>query len=89
MRGAWLAGRARWPEIGLALDAFGAHVAALRAEGDAPSDEDLAFTRAVVEGAATIGTPLLDHVIVARRQSMSMLEAGVLPLPRAKALPRS
>ena len=42
MRGAWLAGRARWPEIGLALDAFGAHVAALRAEGDAPSDEDLA-----------------------------------------------
>jgi DNA repair protein RadC len=54
-----------------------------------PSEEDLAFTRAVVEGAATIGTPLLDHVIVARRQSMSMLEAGVLPLPRAKALPRS
>jgi DNA repair protein RadC len=51
-----------------------------------PSDEDLAFTRAVVEGAATIGTPLLDHVIVARRQSTSMLETGVLPLPRAKAL---
>jgi len=51
-----------------------------------PSEEDVAFTRAVVDGAAAIGTPLLDHVIVARRQSTSMLDCGVLPLPRAKAL---
>lgn len=51
-----------------------------------PSDEDLAFTRAVVDGAAAIGMPLLDHVIVARRQSTSMLEAGVLPLARAKVI---
>jgi DNA repair protein RadC len=54
-----------------------------------PSEEDLAFTRAVVEGSVAVGTPLLDHVIVARRQSTSMLEAGVLPFPRAKALGRA
>jgi len=55
----------------------------------APSDEDVAFTRAVSEGAAAIGTPLLDHVIVARRQAMSMLEAGLIAPTRAKALGRS
>ncbi|HEX3343320.1 MAG TPA: DNA repair protein RadC [Polyangiaceae bacterium] len=57
-----------------------------------PSDEDLAFTRAVVEGAATIGTPMLDHVVVARRRATSMLEAGLLgPFldPRAKRLVRA
>jgi DNA repair protein RadC len=53
-----------------------------------PSEEDVTFTRAVVDGSAAIGTPLLDHVIVARRQSTSMLEAGVLPFPRAKVLGR-
>jgi DNA repair protein RadC len=33
-----------------------------------PSDDDIAFTRAVADAAAACGTPLLDHVIVARRQ---------------------
>jgi DNA repair protein RadC len=57
-----------------------------------PSDEDVAFTHAVVEGAAAIGTPMLDHVIVARRRATSMLDAGLLaplPAPRAKSLGRS
>ncbi len=34
----------------------------------APSDEDVAFTRAVADAAAVVGTPLLDHAIVARRR---------------------
>jgi DNA repair protein RadC len=51
-----------------------------------PSEEDVAFTRSVVEGAATIGTPLLDHVIIARRLSTSMAELGLLPPSRAKTL---
>jgi DNA repair protein RadC len=54
-----------------------------------PSDEDVAFTRSVCEGAAAIAVPLLDHVIVARRQATSMLEAGLLTSARAKTLPRS
>jgi DNA repair protein RadC len=53
-----------------------------------PSDEDLAFTRVVIEGAAAIGTPMLDHVVVARRRATSMLDAGLLgPLPPARAKP--
>jgi DNA repair protein RadC len=32
----------------------------------AASTEDVAFTRAVADGAAVVGVPLLDHVIVAR-----------------------
>jgi DNA repair protein RadC len=43
-----------------------------------PSDEDIAFTHAVAEAARVVGTPLLDHVIVARRRASSMLEAGLL-----------
>jgi DNA repair protein RadC len=54
----------------------------------APSDEDIAFTGSVVEGAAAVGTPLLDHVIIARRTSSSMAEAGLLPPSRAKTLKR-
>lgn len=54
----------------------------------APSDEDVAFTRAVCEGGAAVGVPVVDHVIIARRQATSMLESGLLPPGRAKALPR-
>ncbi len=54
-----------------------------------PSDEDVAFTRAVAEAAAVLGTPLLDHVIVARQRAASMLDLGLLPPPRAKVLGRS
>ena len=47
--------------------------------GDAePSQEDLAFTSAVVQGAAVVGTPLLDHVVIARQCSSSMLELGLI-----------
>jgi DNA repair protein RadC len=44
----------------------------------APSEEDVAFTRVVAQAAALVGTPLLDHVIVARRQCSSMLDLGLL-----------
>jgi DNA repair protein RadC len=44
----------------------------------APSDEDIAFTRKVMEGAAAVGTPLVDHVIIARQHSSSMLDLGLL-----------
>jgi DNA repair protein RadC len=44
----------------------------------APSSEDVAFTRAVDRAASVVGTPLLDHVVIARRQAVSMLEAGLL-----------
>jgi DNA repair protein RadC len=47
-----------------------------------PSPEDIAFTRAVERAAVVIGTPLLDHVVVARRRAVSMLEAGLIT-PRA------
>jgi DNA repair protein RadC len=43
-----------------------------------PSDEDVAFTRAISRGGETVGTPLLDHIIVARQRSSSMLELGML-----------
>ena len=54
-----------------------------------PSEEDVGFTCAVAAGASAIGTPMLDHVIVARRRSTSMLDAGLLPPARAKLLGRS
>jgi DNA repair protein RadC len=44
----------------------------------APSPEDTAFTRSVEQAAAVIGTPLVDHVVVARRRAVSMLEVGLL-----------
>jgi DNA repair protein RadC len=53
----------------------------------APSEEDIVFTRAVSQAASVVGAPLLDHVIVARRQSSSMLDLGLLPLPRAPPSP--
>jgi DNA repair protein RadC len=42
-----------------------------------PSDEDVAFTRAVAQAGAIVGTPLIDHVVVARRQARSMLELAI------------
>jgi DNA repair protein RadC len=44
----------------------------------APSDEDIAFTHALVKAADTVGTPLLDHVIVTRTRYASMLNLGLL-----------
>ena len=43
-----------------------------------PSDEDVAFTKAIVAGADRIGTPILDHVIVARGRYASMANMGLL-----------
>jgi DNA repair protein RadC len=43
-----------------------------------PSSEDIAFTRAVESAARVVGTPLLDHVVIARRRATSMLESGLL-----------
>jgi len=42
LREAWRAGQQRWPGLGLGFEAFASHVAALRADGDAPTDQDLA-----------------------------------------------
>jgi DNA repair protein RadC len=39
-----------------------------------PSDEDVAFTRAIAQAAAVVGVPLLDHVIVERRASVSIVD---------------
>jgi DNA repair protein RadC len=44
----------------------------------APSAEDIAFTQTVERAAAVVGTPLLDHVVIARRRAASMLELGML-----------
>jgi DNA repair protein RadC len=47
--------------------------------GDAtPSDEDIAFTRRLAEAASLVGTPLLDHVIVARGGFTSLLESAAI-----------
>ena len=47
--------------------------------GDAePSQDDVVFTKTVEEGAAVVGTPLLDHVVIARQRSSSMLELGLI-----------
>lgn len=43
-----------------------------------PSEEDITFTAALAGAAQIVGTPLLDHVIVARRRTASMLELGLL-----------
>jgi DNA repair protein RadC len=53
-----------------------------------PSEEDVAFTRAVTEGAAIVGCPLLDHVVVARRRASSMLDLGLLPATTSRQLPK-
>ena len=44
----------------------------------APSEEDLRFTATVARAADQVGTPLLDHVIVARGGYVSLLERGEL-----------
>ena len=44
----------------------------------APSPEDVAFTRSVERAAVVVGVPLLDHVVIARRRAVSMLDEGLL-----------
>jgi DNA repair protein RadC len=43
-----------------------------------PSEEDIVFTRAVAAGGGAVGTPLVDHVIIARDRSSSMLDLGLV-----------
>jgi DNA repair protein RadC len=43
-----------------------------------PSGEDIAFTRALSQAAFVVGVPLLDHVVIARRRSASMLQLGLM-----------
>jgi DNA repair protein RadC len=44
-----------------------------------PSAEDLDFTDRMARAADVVGTPLVDHVVVARGTSASMLERRLLP----------
>lgn len=43
-----------------------------------PSAEDIAMTRAVAQAGEVVGTPLVDHVIVASSGYQSMLDLGLL-----------
>jgi DNA repair protein RadC len=47
-----------------------------------PSAEDVDFTDRVVAAAEMVGTPCVDHVIVADDAHTSLAELGLLPLPR-------
>jgi DNA repair protein RadC len=44
----------------------------------APSAEDVAFTQRLARAADELGTPLLDHVVIARGGYVSMLDRGEL-----------
>ncbi|HKQ67728.1 MAG TPA: DNA repair protein RadC [Polyangiaceae bacterium] len=46
-----------------------------------PSDEDIELTNTVARAAAVIGTPLVDHVIVASGGHTSLFDLGVVPDP--------
>ncbi|MCA9628107.1 MAG: DNA repair protein RadC, partial [Myxococcales bacterium] len=43
-----------------------------------PSPDDVDMTRQLVEAARLLGTPLLDHVVVARGGAASLLDLGVV-----------
>ncbi len=49
-----------------------------------PSAEDVRFTERIADAADTVGTPLVDHVIVTRDEYRSMVEMGIMPLPRGR-----
>jgi DNA repair protein RadC len=46
-----------------------------------PSPQDLDFTERVVNAADLVGTPLVDHVVVAGAEHRSLAELGLMPLP--------
>ena len=46
-----------------------------------PSPEDLVFTERIAEAAEVVGTPLVDHVIVAREGYCSLAERMLMPAP--------
>jgi DNA repair protein RadC len=43
-----------------------------------PSEEDVAFTRTIAAGAVLVGTPLVDHVVIAREHASSLFDLGLL-----------
>lgn len=45
----------------------------------------MTFTRAVADGAAVLGTPLVAHVLIAREGSSSVLDLGLMPPVRVPA----
>lgn len=45
-----------------------------------PSRQDVTFTARVASAATLVGTPLVDHVVVARGGHVSLLERGLLPV---------
>jgi DNA repair protein RadC len=49
-----------------------------------PSLEDLRFTEQLAAAADAVGTPLLDHVVVASEGHRSMLDDGILPVESSK-----
>src|SRR5690606_18691399 len=44
-----------------------------------PSSEDIEMTQHLALASRTLGIPLLDHVIVARKRTCSLAELGVIP----------
>jgi DNA repair protein RadC len=46
----------------------------------APSDEDISLTNMVARAGAVLGTPLVDHVIVAAGGHASLFDLGLLEL---------
>jgi DNA repair protein RadC len=50
-----------------------------------PSPEDIEFTERMVRAGDVVGTPLIDHVVVARGVSASMLEQHLMSTPRGEA----
>jgi len=44
-----------------------------------PSAQDVEFTERMARAADVVGTPLVDHVVVAKRASVSMLERQLVP----------
>lgn len=54
--------------------------------GIEPSEADIRLTRKLVRVGALLGVPILDHLIVWRRQWCSFVELGLLPMSSAVEL---
>ena len=48
-----------------------------------PSPADIRLTRKLARSGDLLGIPILDHLIVWRRQWCSFVELGLLPMPSA------
>lgn len=45
------------------------------------SDDDVRFTHRIIKLGASLGIPLLDHIIVAGRETLSLCQHGLMPVP--------